>query len=310
VARKPKHFVPETVAAVDASFESVIARVGGRFDSDREARLRAIPVDGTPIGDGFAALRGPATSYYAQGYLETRSVARLMLELDLDHFVTDVRGSDKPDVTVIFSDRPTVYVEQTNVSEYDGTPFDRHLEEINHALDDLRKADETFRGVWERGMLTVRLTDPGVALRPDRTRIAKEIATFAIRLDGDTSLRCRALAEFPALNTYNAFVVYRTGQRPNPTICNVDGGFVDPQPAWVATRLQAALAEKRERAVGYDPNAKPLWLLLNLVGPHLLPRFVPPLVHSALVDERLTPFDRVLVMYPGISPVDFIVEKP
>jgi len=309
MARKAKHFTQETVATTDAMFERAIARVGGHFDSEREARFRAIHIDGTPIGVERAPLRGSQTSAYAQGYLETRSVARLMLDLDLDLIVTDVQGSDKPDVTVIFADRSPVYVEQTNVMEYDGTPFGRHLEQINVELETRREGDEAFRKVWERGMLTVRMTDPGVAARPARSLIVNEIAALSLTLDGDIKLLRPSAGAFPALRAYNACIFYSVGLMPNPNVCNVDGGWVDPHPEWVATRLRGALAAKRDRASGYKPDARPLWLLLNLDGPQLIPSFVPELVRAALDNETLAPFDRVLVSYAGIPPISFSPSK-
>ena len=302
--RKPQHFTPQTVAKTDAAFEEVIALVGiGRFDAARQARVRAISIDGVPIGADRAALRGPDTSYFAQSYLEPLAVAGFLVDLNLDADHVDLHCADKPDVTVTYSDRPAIYVEQRMVTEYDGTPFARHLEQLNVALRDRAAIDTRFAQVCTSGSLTVRLTDPGFKVRPDRAQTVDEIAAFTSHLTNDISLARPDPPAFPALSALAAAFFYRAGSTTNPSICGEDALCIDPRPAWVGARLRSALQEKSAKVVGYDPNAKPLWLLLNLDGPHLYPAFVEQLVRAALGPVSTKPFDRVIVCYPGLKPI-------
>lgn len=302
--RTPKHFSRQTIAETDAAFEEVIALVGiGRFDAARQSRVRAIPIDGVAIGADRAALRGPETSFLAQSYLEPLAVAGMLVDLNLAVPGVDLRCGDKPDVDVTYNDRPTIYVEQRMVTEYDGTPFARHLEQLNAALRECAANDARFAQLCNSGYLAVRLTDPGVDARPDRTQTVEEIVSFTAPLTEDVSLLRPEAATFPALFAFGANVFYRAGRTPNPSVCNEDALCIDPYPAWVAARLTLALNDKQGKASGYDPSAKPLWLLLNLDGPHLYPRFVEQHVRAAFAGVTIKPFDRLVVCYPGIAPI-------
>ncbi len=133
-----------------------------------------------------------------------------------------------------FRERPAVYIEQTNIAEFSGLSFARHREELNLALEDRRATDVAFREVWERGNLTMRMTDLGVIARPNVAETVEEIARFTSGFDRDVSLLRPSAALWPVMAAYRVSAFYRVGQHPNRLVCQEDAMSIAFQPPWVA----------------------------------------------------------------------------
>lgn len=100
---------------------------GQPASNDYEARLLAIPFDGSSLGDVAARLRAPDSAFYEKSYLEALSTARVLVKLDLDRDVADITTHDHPDVVVRFRDGRLVHVEHTIAGDPDVISFPRHL---------------------------------------------------------------------------------------------------------------------------------------------------------------------------------------
>jgi hypothetical protein len=299
MARKTKHVFSHTMGDVHKAFADVIDRFGGSHNREYEERVQAVPIDGSPLGSKPAERRHPRSAFYSQSYFEALAAARVLVQLGLDREVADVvrREPPMPDVEVLFRERPPVYIEHTNVAEFDGLSFARHREELNLALEDRRVTDPGFREVWERGNLAIRMTDPGVGARPDVKDTVAEIARFASGFDGDVRLLKPSAALWPAMAAYRVNAFYHVGQHPSQMVCQEDAMSIAVEPPWVARRLADAVATKRTKI--YDPAARPIWLLITVEAEHLLPDVLPGLAADGLATVDVAPFDRVIVWAAG-----------
>ena len=304
MARRSKHTTKHTAGELQARFEEVIAHVGGSYDNTLARRVLAVPIDGMTLGDRCNEIRKPRSSFYSQTFFEAMAVVQMLVGLDMDESAMNVERRDRPDIRVVFADRPALYVEHTNVAPYDGMPFARHLEEINHAVTERKQKDSAFRQLCGGGNLEIRLSDPGVGKRSEPDQVAGEIANLVEAIADDVELLKPNPETQPTLARYQANVFYRMGRVSNPTPCQRDGGWLDPGRAWIGERLRTALCKKREKARQFDPSLRPLWLLITLDAEReLFPPFVSELVHEAMDGLKIAPYDRVAVSYSGAAPI-------
>jgi len=284
---------------VHDAFNELLDLFGGTHNREYTDRVRAVPIDGVPLGAKPGERRRPRSSFYSQSYLEALATARVLVQLGLDREVVNVirRDPPMPDVEVRFRDHPPVYIEHTNVAEFDGLSFARHREELNLALEDCRAENETFRKMWVRGSLTIKMADPGVGLRPEIAQTADEIVRFSSGLDQHVSLLKPSAALWPALAAYRVNAFYYPDQHPNSMVCQEDAMAIELRPSWVGCRIADAVACKRKKK--YDASAKPVWLLVTVDAEYLLPDVFPALVKDGVKATEIAPFARVVVWASG-----------
>jgi hypothetical protein len=301
---RQKHLTDHTAGEVQAIFESLIGTIGGTYDASFGQRVLGIPIDGVRLGDRRNEMQKPDSTFYGKEYIEALSVARMLVSLDLDGTVTNLERRDSPDVAVHFSDRPQLYVEQTLLQELDGMTFARHLDELNRAIATHSASDASFAKFCDDGFFSVRLTDPGMGKRSRPELTAYQIADLAASIGGEVSLFKPDGTSYPALAPYAPNVFYRPGRGPNGMICNQDAGVYDPHASWIPARLRNALNGKRAKANAYDPNLRPLWLLVDLDAERgIYVPFARPTIENALAGLEISPYDRVVVSMPGAAPV-------
>ena len=284
------------------AFSEIIDRYGGSHDRDFENRVNAVPIDGEPLGVKPAEKRRPRSIFYEQTYLEALSVARALVQLELDGDVANIvrREPPKPDIEVQFKSQPPIYIEHTMVQPYDGLSFARHREDLNLELEDRRDADVEFRNAWEIGILIVKMSDPGFGKRPPLQQTVEQIAHLASGFSEDVSLLRPDRSMYPELAAYQPTVFYRlsTGAR-SRTICQAAALAFDPSAVWSVPRMQAALAGKQQKAMKYEPAARPLWLLITIDDEETLPGAIPHRAVDAFADTEIAPFSRLLIANPG-----------
>ena len=279
---RKRHVSDRTVGEVHALFERL---VGPGYDNSYARRVLRMPVDGEPLGKRRAELQKSRSLFYAKEYLEAQEAANALVQLDLDETVVNIARRDKPDIAVHWSDRPPVYIEHRIVAE-PGMPFERHLEQAQHAFEDLANEDTAVavRSFLKSGAFTIRISDPGAKAR---ARSGREIAAEAVRLTseiaGAVSLLKPDPKRYPFLARYAASVFYRPGGPAQTSAFQQNAIAVDPQPPWVQEQLYVALAEKRVAAAGYDPSCRPLWLLLTLQVENLFTDLLRDLIVRTLI---------------------------
>lgn len=304
--KKSTHQFDRTVGDVEDLFERLIRSVGGSYDNSNMKRLRRLSIDGVRLEEHFAERRNPRSDYYDATFVEARETLMMLVDLNLDTEGANVIRRDRPDIEVIFSESaPKVYVEHRSVAE-PFMPFERHLDEIRIALEDLASTDRALNAFLDAGALSVRLGDPGPNERRHSKTLAAETGALCAEISGRVDLLVPQRDRFPLLTRYCARVFYHPGEPRVSPVFQRAGGAFDPAPSWIATQLLGALTAKTEDAAGYDKMCRPLWLLLTLgAGTPLIPGFVRPLVVAALEGEEIAPYDRLVVRMSGMEPVTF-----
>lgn len=301
MSRQSEHHFEHTMGEV----HEIFARLIGKESDPYHDRVLALKIDEVKIAETRADQRKPGSNFYGQGFVEALSVARVLVGLDLDEKVADIKRCEKPDVRVVFHDGTITYVEHTSVSPHDGMTFNRYLDDVNAEIRDLIDEDPSARTIVESGFAELKLTDPGVENRPSVSDLAKDVLALLPTLSGEMKLVRPSVATYPVLAIFQPHIFYKPGSVANFTICGEDAKWSDPTPEWVGRRLVAALSAKIEKAKNYPPDARPLWLLMALDGESILPDFVPDLVTPALKGLPIAPFDRVIVWSVGCPPFVF-----
>ena len=298
--RRKREEFDRTVGEVQALFERL---VGPGYDNSFAQRVLRIPVDGAPLGRRRAERQKARSVFYAKEHIEAQEVANMLVQLELDVHVANVVRRDKPDIEVHWHDRPSVYIEHRIVAE-PGMTFERHLEEAQHAFEDLAQNDPMLLDFLKAGTFTVRLSDPGLKARTTSGRgIATEAARLAGEIRGPVSLLKPDPERYSILARYAAKVFYKVGGPEQSPIFQPYGGTINPRPQWVPEQLGVALTEKKAAVAGYDLSCRPLWLLLSLQHEGLFQVMLREVVEATLLVADTGPFERIIVRAPLMKPV-------
>lgn len=301
--QKPRPQSDRTVGEIEKLFQRFIDSGGiGTYNKRYAERLLRIKIDGKPLHKWNAEFQEARSTHYGKHFLEALETAHMLVQMDMDRRGVNIERGDKPDIAVRFPRSSVIYVEQRRVQR-PGMAFSKHREAANNALEDRAKTDPALDAFLRAGNLTVRISDPGPAHRLSPSILAAEVGALRPEIEQGVRLFHPDPKKYPALSRYATNVFYHLGQIATTMVFQLNGGWIDPTPPWVAVELNKALFEKKRAALGYDRKSRPLWLLLSLVYEELIPDMTPPLVRRAFGGVDITPFGGVVVRMSGMKPV-------
>jgi len=305
MARKPTHFTPYSNDESHLRFKAVVAQLGQGVDA-REDRLAEVRIDGVRFGDRLPEMRKPGSMFYAQSYVEARSIGMLMVDLDLAERVRDIRRLEPPapDIEVMLDDGQSIFVEQTMVMDEGARRLSVLVDDVNAAV---RASDDAAvqRGL-NAGLLTIRLDRLSAAdleLEIAAADLTAEVCAIASALQDDVALLRPDPSTAPNLHQLDARVFYRTGLKTgSPIQPPMDHG----RPGLVEPTLRARLRKKIEKAGHYAAICRPLWLVLD-VDYHFGLATFNNVARTVIAEEAPECFDRIIVQQARTAPL--IIER-
>lgn len=315
MARKPQHFTDGTACEIHEMFVSAFGSVGMRLSgAEREERLNAVVMDGIPFAERPAELRKPGSSFSATSYLEARTTAGLLVDLELACDVANVVRSDGPDVEVCFRDGGVLYVEQTMVLDEAAHRLSVAVDDANIAAYEASLRDEGLRALFAGGIFGIRLNDLTELDRafPVRT-LAAEIIGLARTITGEVSLCTLDAERFPLLHSLGAAAVYRpsSAQTVRPIYLPVFHARSEKlEPA-----LRQSLEKKLRKAERYPEHCKPLWLLLDVDTHFDAGRALDAIARRVIADvfknsTPASPYERIVLQQVKQHPIVFVRRQP
>ncbi len=298
--RKPRavHQTSATIAETHQTFADFIASLGMSYaDEHVELAMQQLVFEGMPFGNRPAQLRRPDSKFYDKTYLEARAVARALVEIGVHTGVLSVRRSraPQPDVTVEYADH-VLYVEHAMIVDESAIAVDVAIEDANFLLHDATTSDAQLAGVFDRGILTVRLTTVDVAVGIDVRALAVETASVARSLAGDVSLFVPAPELYPTLTSNGARFFYKTC--PTPSVMPIQTDDTLDRLREFEPTLRRVLEQKIAAVERYDAECKPVWLLLSVGHGFELMPCLPETVEQVVAELGIGGFDRLGVQIP------------
>jgi hypothetical protein len=279
-------------------FRSALAPFGVLQDESYARRVFRLRVEGQPIGDTAPRLRKAYSNMYSRDENESLSVARMLVQLDMDSAAENISERDKPDRKVTFTSSGPLYIECSLV-ESGQLEFTAFLEDANHEVETRRNRDKQLANILKRYNVIIRVAPRVVEMKMrnlvgDVTRFINAGPAVLERVDTvDPS--------YQVLNACHGEGYWRHKGYESNTWLQKQGEWIDP--TYVGPAVARALSDKRAAAAGYDTSCKPLWLLLAIADERLFPPGVEADVRAALAGEAIDPFDKVVITYSGMAPV-------
>lgn len=306
MSRKSQHFTQHSDGRIDEIFSKAIAGLGMRLaDEERNRRRGEIRLDGIPFAQRPRELRKPGSAYYAQRYLEGRSVLGMLVDLGLFETSDDVIRRDSPDIEAKFMDKPSLYVEHTMVQDEAATKFGVAVDDANIAADEMAIRDEAMRSLFSGGVLHIRLghpTDDILERGISSDALAKEIVEVGQGIHGPALLEVSDSERCPLFTEMGAWVAYKPG--PAQISRPIQLPIYHARRELLEPNLHAALLDKCEKAKGYDTNCRPLWLLVDIDKDFdASDNRVRALSERAVTDLGMEIFDCVVVQQLGRPPM-------
>lgn len=295
----------DTGAEAQRVFDDFFASVGWHSDTEFQKQVLGVVVDGLPLAERPIEFAFPGSNFYAKEYLEALAVARLLVQVDMDDGAQIIRR-DAPDIEVRLRDGKVFYIEHRMMGEQHVISMPRYVELVNKKILDTRAQDPALEAAFTFNGWTFLCR---FAFIPEDERSTVDsLAGEVIRLIRELSGTKRVLIvddeAYPLLSRYRATVACR------PTTAKTVTMLLAGEASWVGPRaeigplLRHALEEKRRKAEKYEPACRPLWLLLSVADDRNFGPILRQQVIQELIEAELRPYDKVVVTFPGMEPVN------
>jgi len=269
-------------------------------DEDAVLRMHKLVFEGTPFGERPAQLRRPGSRFYEKTYLEAQAVARGLVAVGADAGALNVRRAHPPapDITVEYADWQ-LYVEHAMILDEVAMAVDVAIEDTNFSLHAAAAIDPVLSGVFNRGILAVRLQNVDVAAGINAENLCSEVAALARSLSGPVLFDRPDVALYPELAANDARVSYKICATPTAGAV-IQTDFLDRWPEYEPTLRR--VVKQKYTATRYDPLCRPVWLMLSLgFGFELMPG-LRDITLQVMNDLGTSGFDRVVVQIPRDAP--------
>jgi len=257
-----------------------------------------VPIDGTPLGEIPAIMRGDAELYttYSDEFANIVGATYLLDAAGYRDFqIATVVPLGAPDLQVTLSDGRTIYLEFKRAQNFADYRADSLLEQINVFLRRAQRDDPTISNATRGRFIEISVPNPPEN-RNAVEAASNEIIRFVSSVDWNR-LQSKSLvpfdpAEFPVLTSLGARVYVTTGA----THLSVSAGarsFDPNEPFILAARLIRTMSAKH-----YAIN--PVWLGISLADQlPLLPDSLPNILELSGLSVSDTPFEEIIVGSAG-----------